>query len=84
MTDVVAFAEKVGGELVAGRVIGVVGGKRVYLTGVGEKGEVFLTEEGLLAQDALDAAPAPAPAPKAKRAKKETVADDPVQLELDL
>jgi hypothetical protein len=82
--DVGAFAAKVNGELVGGRVIGLYGGKKMFLTAVGDDGQPFLTAEGLdLDNTIVTATEAEAPAPKKGRKKVEdTVSVDDVQIEV--
>lgn len=82
--DVGTFAEKVNGELVGGRVIGLYGGKKVFLTGIGDDGQPFLTAEGLdLDNTIVTATEVETPAPKKGRKKVEdTVSVDDVQIEV--
>jgi hypothetical protein len=94
--DINVLAEKVGGEIVGGRLIAVVDGKKQYLTAVGSDGMPFLNELGLKisnelsfeapAEPAEPAEPPEAPAPKRGRRKAEAAEVDviPEQLELDL
>jgi hypothetical protein len=90
MMDINALAEKVGGEIVGGRLIAMVDGKKQYLTAVGDNGEPFLTELGLKISNELSfAQPAPepeAPAPKRTRRKAEPTEVDitPDALEIDI
>lgn len=88
MMDINALAIKVDGEVVGGRLVALVNGKKVYLTGIGEDGKPFLNEEGLRISNELShleaAQPAPEPAPKRTRRKAEAPTIEPEQLELDL
>lgn len=87
MMDINELATKVGGEIVGGRVLATVGGKKAYLTNVGEDGKPFLNELGLKISNELSfAEPAPAeePTPKRSRRKAEAPAVEPEQLELDI
>jgi hypothetical protein len=88
MMDINALADKVGGEIVGGRLLAVVDGKKQYLTAVGDNGEPFLNELGLKLSNELSfEAPEPeAPAPKRGRRKAEAAEVDviPEKLELDI
>jgi hypothetical protein len=91
MMDINALAAKVNGEIVGGRLIAVVDGKKQYLSGVSDSGEPFLTELGLQISNELSFAKEPvveaeAPAPKRSRRKAETVEVDiaPEQIEIDI
>ena len=90
MMDINALASKVGGEIVGGRLIAVVDGKKQYLTAVGDNGQPFLNDLGLKVSNELSfeqPAPEPeAPAPKRGRRKAEPAEMDviPEQLELDI
>lgn len=88
MMDINTLATKVDGEVVGGRLVARVNGKKVYLTGIGDDGQPFLNEEGLRISNELShlAAPQPAvePAPKRTRRKAEAPTIEPEQLELDI
>lgn len=90
MMDINTLASKVGGEIVGGRLVAVVDGKKAYLTTIGDGGVPFLNELGLRISNELShlevPAPAPAPAPKRGRRKAEAVEAPAVddQLEIDL
>lgn len=88
MMDINELATKVDGEVVGGRLVATVNGKKIYLTGIGEDGTPFLNEEGLRIsnelshKEAAQAALAAEVAPKRARRKTESV--EPEQLELDV
>lgn len=91
MMDINTLASKVGGEIVGGRLVAVVDGKKAYLTNVGEGGKPFLNELGLRISNEMSHLEAPAPAPKRGRRKAEPVespvvesVDDPLDIELDV
>lgn len=87
MMDINELATKVGGEIVGGRVLATVDGKKAYLTNLGDDGKPFLNELGLKISNELSFEPAPAaeePAPKRGRRKAEAPAIEPEQLELDI
>jgi len=64
--DIGLFAAKVGGEVVGGRVMGVVDGVKVYLTDYeAEDGQPYMTEAGILLDSQTDN-PAPKPSRRAK------------------
>lgn len=87
MMDINELADKVGGEIVGGRLLATVDGKKAYLTNVGDDGP-FLNDLGLKISNELShveaAAVAEEPAPKRGRRKAEAPAVEPEQLELDL
>ena len=72
-------------ESAGGRLVVVHDGKKQYITDIGDDGQAFLNELGLMLHNAADNAAEPAPAPK-KREKKvvEDVAStsDDVQIEV--
>jgi hypothetical protein len=81
------LAEKVGGEIVGGRLIAVVDGKKQYLSDVGSDGQQFLNAEGIaLANEPIpeviieEVVAITEEAPKRKK-KSETDVDD-VQIEI--
>jgi len=90
MMDINTLASKVGGEIVGGRLLAVVDGKKAYLTTIGGGGVPFLNELGLRISNELShveaAAPTPEPeAPALKRGRRKTAeVVEPEQLELDL
>lgn len=88
MMDINELADKVGGEIVGGRLLATVEGKKAYLTNVGDDGKAFLNDLGLKISNELShveaAAVAEEPAPKRGRRKAEAPAVEPEQLELDL
>lgn len=88
MMDINTLATKVDGEVVGGRLLARVNGKKVYLTGIGDDGQPFLNEEGLRISNELShleaAQPATEPAPKRTRRKAEVPVIEPEQLELDI
>lgn len=52
--DMNAFAQLVGGEMVGGRVLAVVDGKKVYLSDTDDSGASFLNEVGIRLRDTVD------------------------------
>lgn len=68
--DVVTMAEKLGGEVVMGRVVGRHDGKRVYLTDIGGDGRPFINAAGEARLKEVEDAPASATATKPKRGKR--------------
>lgn len=83
MMDINELADKVGGEIVGGRLVAVVDGKKAYLTSIGAAGAPFLNELGLRISNELSHAEAPEPAPTPKRGRRKAE-PEPEQLELDL
>lgn len=87
--DINELAGRVNGEIVGGRLLALVNGKKVYLTGVGDDGKPFLNEVGLKISNELSFQP-PAPAAaeesvaKRGRRKAEALLVEPEQLELDI
>lgn len=75
------LAEKLGGEVVGGRLVATVNGKRVYLTNVGAGGEQILNEVGLEVSNSMSFEEPPA---KKTRRKAEAPAVDLAQIEPDL
>ena len=65
--DMNAFAQLVGGEMVGGRVLAIVDGKKVYLSGTDDAGESFLNEVGIRLRDTLDDGPKPRGRPRKPR-----------------
>lgn len=93
--DINELADKVGGEIVGGRLLATVDGKKAYLTNVGEDGSAYLNELGLKISNELSFVEAPAQVapqeapqeeaatPKRSRRRAEAPAAEPEQLELD-
>lgn len=94
MMDINTLASKIGGEIVGGRLLAVVDGKKQYLTNIGSDGNAFLNELGLKVSNELSftqqpEAPQPDPEPAAPRRARRKPApveneEVPEQLELDL
>lgn len=86
MMDINELAIKVGGEVVGGRVLATVEGKKVYLTNIGDGGAPILNDLGLKISNELPAAEpvVEESAPKRGRRKAEAPAIEPEQLELDI
>lgn len=87
MMDINELANKVGGEIVGGRLVALVDGKKAYLTTIGDDGKPFLNELGLRISNELSLAESakPEPEPKAEPAPKRTRRKpEPEQIELDL
>jgi len=85
--NIYELAEKVGGEIVGGRLIGVVDGKKQYLSEVGSDGQAFLTPAGLLLANepipevTVEEVVAITEEPPKRKKKSETDVDD-VQIEI--
>lgn len=92
MMDINTLASQLGGEVVGGRLLATVDGKKAYLTTIGDDGKPFLNELGLRISNELShveaVAPAPAPeAPAPKRGRRKTaevVEPEPLELDLDI
>jgi hypothetical protein len=87
--NIYELAEKVGGEIVGGRLIGVVDGKKQYLSEVGSDGQAFLTAAGLLlANEPIpevtveEVAAVTEEAPKRKKKNEAGVETDDIQIEI--
>jgi hypothetical protein len=81
------LAEKVGGEIVGGRLIAVIDGKKQYLSDVGSDGQQFLNAEGIalanepIPEVILEEVVAITEEPPKRKKKSETDVDD-VQIEI--
>ena len=89
MMDINTLASKVGGEIVGGRLVAMVDGKKAYLTTIGDNGKPFLNDLGLRISNELSHLEVLAP--KRGRRKVETVkapaseaVDDSLDIELDV
>jgi hypothetical protein len=89
--NIYELAEKIGGEIVGGRLLGMVDGKKQYLSDVGSDGQPFLNAEGIaLANEPMPATPITVEetatvaeeAPKRKKKNESGVEVDDVQIEI--